>query len=280
VTAGPVWLASYPKSGNTWLRMLLSNLLCGRAGPEDINDLQLPTHSLVNRPVIEDVTLVDSFLLTREECDRMRPALMEEAWREAGDQDVFIKLHDAYCHLPDGRPALGCPARAALYILRDPRDVAVSPAFHTGKPIATVVRQILSSSTRMGGIKPHHEQVPQPLLDWSGHVRSWTGQADAPVHVLRYEDLRADTVGCFGRAIAFLGLEATSEQLARAVAQADFNVLQRQETEKGFRERRPESIAPFFRAGRVGGWREFLAREHSAAIEAAHGPVMAQFGYL
>ncbi|MES2494671.1 MAG: sulfotransferase domain-containing protein [Pseudomonadota bacterium] len=278
--AGPVWLASYPKSGNTWLRMLLSNLLCGREGPEDINDLRLATHSLVNRPVIEDVTLIDSFLLTREECDRMRPALMEDAWREAGDHDVFIKLHDAYCHLPDGTPILGRPARAAVYILRDPRDVAVSLAFHTGKPIATIVHQIISSSTRMGGVKPHHEQVPQPLLDWSGHVRSWTAQRDVAVHVLRYEDLSADTVGCFGRAIEFLGLDATSEQLARAVAQADFSVLQRQEAEKGFRERRPESTAPFFRAGRVGGWREALARDHSAAIETAHGAVMAEFGYL
>jgi aryl sulfotransferase len=210
----------------------------------------------------------------------MRPALMDEAWREAGDQDVFIKLHDAYCHLPDGRPVLGCPARAALYILRDPRDVAVSLAFHTGKPIATVVRQILSASTRMGGIEPHHEQISQRLLNWSGHVRSWTGQADVPVHVLRYEDLRADAVGCFGRAIAFLGLEATSEQLARAVDQADFNMLRRQEAEKGFRERQPESIAPFFRAGQVGEWRDVLTREQATAIEAAHGAVMAEFGYL
>lgn len=280
MSAGPVWLASYPKSGNTWLRLLLSNLLCGQSGPEDINDLRLAAHSLVNRPVIEDVTLVDSFLLTREECDRMRPTLMDEAWREAADQDVFIKLHDAYWRLPDGRPVLGRPARAALYILRDPRDVAVSLACHTGKPIDAVVRQILSGSTHMGGVKPHHEQVPQPLLDWSGHVRSWTGQRDVPVHVLRYEDLRADTAGCFDRAVAFLGLDATSGQLERAVAQADFSVLQRQEAEKGFRERRPESTAPFFRAGRVGGWREVLAREHSAAIEAAHGAVMAEFGYL
>lgn len=278
--AGPVWLASYPKSGNTWLRLLLSNLLCGRAGPESINDLGLATHSLVSRPAIEEVTLVDSFLLTREECDRIRPALMDEAWREAADHDVFIKLHDAYCYLADGRPVLGRPARAALYILRDPRDVAVSLAFHTGKPIATVVDQILSVNTRMGGIQPRHEQLSQPLLDWSGHVRSWIGQRDVPVHALRYEDLRADTTGFFSQAAAFLGLEATRDDIARAVAQSDFSSLQRQETEKGFRERRPESIAPFFRAGRVGAWRDVLLPDQAAAIEAAHGAVMAEFGYL
>lgn len=278
--AGPVWLASYPKSGNTWLRLLLANLLGGQQGPEDINNPGLAAFSLVNRPLIEDRTLVDSFLLTGEECDRMRPSLMEEAWREAADHDVFIKLHDAYRHLADGTPLLGRPARAALYVLRDPRDVAVSLAFHTGNPVDKTVRQILSGSARMGGDKPRHEQVPQPLLDWSGHVRSWTGQRDVPVHVLRYEDLRADTAGIFGRATAFLGLAATPDEVARAVRQSDFSELQRQEAEKGFRERRPESTAPFFRAGRVGGWRDVLTPDQAAAIEDAHGAVMAEFGYL
>lgn len=278
--AGPVWLASYPKSGNTWLRLLLANLLCGQQGPADINDLGLKARNLVNRGEIEEMTLIDSFLLTRGECDRMRPGLMEEAWREAANQDLFIKLHDAYCRLADGTPMLGRPARAALYVLRDPRDVAVSLAFHTGNPIGKAVRQILSGSTRMGGDEPHHEQVSQSLLDWSGHVRSWTGQRDVPVHVLRYEDLRADTAGFFSRAVNFLGLTATADDVARAVSQSDFSALQRQEAEKGFRERRPESTAPFFRAGRVGGWRDVLTPDQAAAIEAAHGAMMAEFGYL
>lgn len=278
--AGPVWLASYPKSGNTWLRLLLANLLCGSQGPEDINDLGLASFSLVTRPVIEDFILIDSFLLTREECDRMRPSLMEEAWREAAGRDLFIKLHDAYRRLADGTPVLGRPARAALYVLRDPRDVAVSLAFHGGNSIEKAVRQVLSGATHMGGDKPHQEQISQPLLDWSGHVRSWTGQRDVPVHVLRYEDLRADTVGFFGRATAFLGLETTAEGLARAVRHSDFSELQRQEIEKGFLERRPESTAPFFRAGRVGGWRDVLTPDQAAAIKDAHGAVMAEFGYL
>lgn len=278
--AGPIWLASYPKSGNTWLRLLLSNLLYGQERPEDINGLRLTGQSLVNRGVIEEITLIDSFLLTRGECDNLRPALMDEVWQEAGDRDVFIKLHDAYRSLADGRPVLGRPARAALYVLRDPRDVAVSLAFHTGKPIATAVQQIVSTSTRMGGSKPRHEQVVQPLLDWGGHVHSWTRQRDVPVHVLRYEDLHADTAGCLGRAVKFLGLTANAAALARAVEQSDFNALRRQETEKGFRERRPESTAPFFRAGRVGGWRDVLTADQIAAIEDGLGPVMAEFGYL
>jgi len=280
MTAGPVWLVSYPKSGNTWLRLLLSNLLSGQAQPADINDLDLASRSLVNRSEIEEATLIDTFLLTAKECDQIRPPLMDEAWREAQDRDIFIKLHDAYRRLADGTPVLGRPARAAIYILRDPRDVAVSFAFHNGSRIEKAVRNILSADTRLGGNAPHMAQIPQPLLDWSGHIRSWTEQRDVPVHVLRYEDLLSDTMAFFGRVVTFLGLPATPDTLARAIRFADFGELQRQETEKGFRERRPRSTAPFFRAGQAGSWKAMLTPEQVAAIERAHGAVMADFGYL
>lgn len=277
---GPVWLVSYPKSGNTWLRLLLSNLLSGQEEPEDINNLSLAMHSLVIKAEIEAQTLVDPNLLTSQECDRFRPALMAQAWREAGNNDVFIKLHDAYRRLDDGMPVLGPAARAAIYILRDPRDVAVSLAFHNGKTLEHTVLQILSGKTRMGGGKPHQVQIPQPLLDWSSHVRSWTGQRDVPTYVLRYEDLHADTAVILGRVAAFLGLAATPEKLDRAVRHADFSALQRQERQHGFRERQAKATAAFFRSGKVGDWRQMLTPDQAAAIEAAHGAVMAEFDYL
>lgn len=278
--AGPIWLVSYPKSGNTWLRLLLSNLLSGREEPEDINNLCLTMRSLVNKAGIEEQTLVDTHLLTRQECDRFRPALMAQAWREASNSDVFIKLHDAYRRLVDGMPVLGPPARAAIYMLRDPRDVAVSLAFHNGQTIGRGVSQILSAKTRMGGENPQQAQIAQPLLDWSGHVRSWTGQRDVPILVLRYEDLQAETAAVFGRAITFLGLPGAPHQIERAVRHADFSLVQRQEADRGFNERQANSTAPFFRSGQAGGWRQVLSAEQALAIETAHGAVMAEFGYL
>ena len=280
--AGPIWLVSYPKSGNTWLRLLLANLLSDRDGPADINDPGLPACNLVNRIDVEDMTLVDTHLLTREECDRLRPTLMAEAWRAAVDRDVFIKLHDAYRRLDDGTPVLGHrAARAAIYLLRDPRDVVVSLAHHDGHTVDEAVRRIRSGDTHMGGQSgARHTQIVQPLLDWSGHVRSWTRQCDVPVHVLRYEDLLADTGAVFGRVAAFLDLPAAPELVGRAARHAGFDELRRQETAAGFRERHAGSTAPFFRSGQAGGWRTALTREQAAAIEAAHGEVMAAFGYL
>ncbi len=280
MTAGPVWLVSYPKSGNTWLRLLLSNLLSEREQPADINDPGLAAHSLVNRLGIEEATLIDSFLLTATECDRIRPPLMDAVWREAQDHDVFIKLHDAYRRLADGTPVLGRPARAGIYIIRDPRDVAVSLAFHNGSRIEKAIRNILSTSARMGGDTPPHTQIAQPMLDWSGHIRSWREQRDVPLHILRYEDLLSDTKASFARVVTFLGLPAIPDALDRAIRFADFGELQRQESENGFRERHATSTAPFFRTGRAGDWKTMLSPEQAAAIEHAHGAMMSEYGYL
>jgi aryl sulfotransferase len=280
---GVVWLASYPKSGNTWLRLLLSNLLSGRDTPEDINQLSLPSRSMTQFFPISETMLVDPDILSPAEMNRLLPlmaqAIADEAARE--HQDFYIKLHTAYHRLDDGTPLLGRgTARAALYILRDPRDVAVSLAFHNGKSIASTVEHLISGLTTKGGMGQQNPQIRQSYLDWSGHVRSWTRQTDVPTYICRYEDLRADPVGVFAHMVAFLGLQVSAGAIARAVAFADFREVQRQEAQNGFRERLKVSTAPFFRSGRTGGWRDVLSPEQADAIVAAHGEVMAEYNYL
>ena len=282
--SGLVWLASYPKSGNTWLRLLLSNLLSKNITPEDINFMSLPSRHLHRIDEICNATLIDADILSQEEADSLFPFVVQNFMEENAESpdDVFIKLHTAYRVLSDGTPLLGRGiARAAVYLLRDPRDVVISLAFHNGVSIDDAIEDLRSAKTRMGGrMGRQNPQVPQLLLDWSGHVRGWTRQTDVRTFVCRYEDMKADTVGMLGRIISFLEITAPVEAVERAVSFADFAELQRQEATKGFRERHSASTAPFFRQGRAGGWVDVLTREQAAAIVAAHGEVMAEFGYL
>ena len=279
--AAIVWLASFPKSGNTWLRLLLANLLSGSAQPVDINRDQLHEFYPVSHVEAEELTLIDTSLLTREEIDLLRPILIEAGAAEANDP-LYIKTHDAYRLNPDGEPLLGRgAARVALYIMRDPRDVAISLAFHNARSVDWAIERLNSSEHTLARSKHRLQpQLPQLVGDWSGHITSWTEQRDVPVHVLRYEDLRADPVGVFGAAIAFLGLDAAPAAVERAVRFADFAELQRQERQSGFRERNWKSDTPFFRAGRAGAWAEILTPAQQEAILAAHRPVMARFGYV
>lgn len=269
---GKVWLASYPKSGNTWMRILLSNLLAGGDRPEDINDLGLRDHIASARRPLEDEFLADSTLLTQAELVRVRSLI---ARGDDGGEARVTKVHDAYDCDADGEPLLGRRARCALYVARDPRDVVVSLAAHNGSTIDTAIRRLCDPETAVGGAS----QVRHRWADWSGHARSWLEQGDLPVHLVRYEDLSRDPLGTFGAALDFLGASYARPEVERAVRHADFAELSRQEAERGFAERSRASSAPFFRQGRAGAWGEALDADQVRRVEDAHRLMMARLGY-
>ena len=100
------------------------------------------------------------------------------------------------------------------------------------------------------------------------------------MHLLRYEDLQADTAGALRRMLDFSGRPASDEQIRRAAAFADFAQLRQQEQSKGFREApRPHTGGNFFRRGTAGGWRDELTAGQSARIEASHAAMMRRLGY-
>ncbi len=281
MTGSLIWLASYPKSGNTWLRLLLANLLSDSLDATDINQIDLPQRCVIGRYAFEEITLIDSSLLRQEEVDVMRPAIVNAISAET-DGDIYVKLHDAYRMLPDGKPLLGMGhARAALYVVRDPRDVVISFAFHNGTSIDRAITLMNDSNgTISRNSKRCTPQVPQLMHDWSRHVEGWIDQRDVPVHVIRYEDLHASPIDTLQEAANFLGLTIPQERVAHAVRCTQFSSLQRKEQDSGFRERIKVSTAPFFRSGRTGSWREELSIAQQQRITEAHHRVMTRFNYL
>ncbi|MBS0471036.1 MAG: sulfotransferase domain-containing protein [Proteobacteria bacterium] len=280
----PVWLASYPKPGNTWLRVLLANLM--QAGPIDLNTLQTADWTAGGRAPFDDLLLIASTLLTPDEADALRPsvyaALAESAG--AGPTTAFVKVHDAYLPTPMGEAMLARGARAAILIVRDPRDVTASMAHHSR---VTLDQAIAILNDPAGGICLDDNgvslQFRQRLLDWSGHAASWLNQRDLPVHLVRYEDLLADTVAVFTEALAFVGETVDRARVEQAVERSSFAALQARERAAGFRERAwpgDPSAAPFFRKGLAGEWRTTLTRDQLLCIERAHGPMMRRLGYV
>ena len=116
-----IWLASYPKSGNTWFRMLVANLSANDGKPVDINDLPERSGIASAREPFDHLLLIDSGLLTHDEIDCLRPRVYEELARGAEDDEYdvpedappvrFVKVHDAYTLTPNGRTSARRPAR-------------------------------------------------------------------------------------------------------------------------------------------------------------------------
>lgn len=266
IPPGLVWLASYPKSGNTWMRVLLANLLSGGERPSDINDLS-EEETLLGRWRFGDDTLVDPDLLNMHELNRLRRA--QGDFVAGGLTKPFIcKTHDRF-----DTSVLGDGARRSLYLLRDPRDVAISLSHHSSISLDHAIRQMADPTCQADGPL----QIRYTVGDWAGHVEGWCANVDT-VKVVRYEDLRRDTVATLASVITFLHGQATEAEIERAVAHSTLEELQRQEAARGFRESRPGQKR-FFRSGRVGEWRDVMTRTQIETLEGQVLPVMQRWGY-
>ena len=275
-----IWLASYPKSGNTWFRIFLSNLLDDKEDPADINKIT-STHGIASaRHIFDEITGIEASDLSHDEADLLRPGLYNIMSDEAKDS-LFIKVHDAYTFLPDKSPLFPPSAtKGVIYIIRNPLDVAVSNSNHNN---CTVQESIDMMGRENHGLcvknRRLKEQLRQQLGSWSQHVMSWTQAANQNVHVIRFEDMKYSSLSTFTAATQFAGLDFTADAIETALKKCDFNELQKQEKEKGFKER-PLGTPSFFRKGEPGSWREQLTPEQAKQIIKDHRIVMKQFGYL
>ncbi len=276
---GIVWLASYPKSGNTWFRIFLRHLMSGPDAPADLQGVGCTIAS--SRSVFDGLAGIDSCDMSHDEIDSLRPRVYEQIVADAKEFPIFMKTHDAYTYLPDSEPMLSRRATAgAVYLVRNPLDVAVSFANHSGHDHYEKTIAKMGSVSYAMCSKPFKlaDQLRQQMPGWSGHVASWL-EADTRVHVMRYEDMKARPLETFTAAVRFAGLDHSEALIQGALDNSRFEKLQRMEQENGFCER-PPGCKKFFRKGLAGSWREELTAKQARKIIADHSEMMRRFGYL
>jgi hypothetical protein len=270
-----VWIASYPKSGNTWMRALLHNYIRQAAAPHDINRLTDFTASDVNAERYQRHDPRPASRYTFADVQRMR-RLVHRDLTALDTTLVFVKTHNARI-VVEGAPLVTPEVTAgAIYIVRDPRDVAVSYSRHLGRSIDETIAFMADPYWATGGTDSKVFERPG---SWSVHVRSWTDRPDPRVRVLRYEAMISDPEAVFGPVISWLGQDPPLDRLRRAIRFSSFDELRAQEQAKGFKERAEESTGPFFGSGQAGHWRTVLTPAQRARIEHDHGTVMQRFGY-
>lgn len=277
--SGIIWLASYPKSGNTWFRIFLTNLLRNGDVPASINELE-NTPIASARGIFDDNVGIEASDLTAGEIDQLRPELYCHL-AQAAEEPLFMKIHDAYTLLPDNRPLIPAEATTgAIYFIRNPLDVAVSNSHHNGTGYDAAIARMADDDAIIS-FKPSrlHDQLRQKLHSWSSHVLSWTDSAPFPVCLLRYEDMKDKPMETFTRAVRFSGLDHSEAEIEKALRFSSFDILQQQEETADFRER-SAAARRFFRKGESGSWRQELTGTQAAQIVADHVAVMRRFGYL
>lgn len=272
-----VWLASYPKSGNTWFRMFLANYLANIELPllfSDITDASIASSAVD----FEEEIGLNPFELTPDEVDLYRPELYRILSDNNPSDIQYKKVHDAYIRNEKDVPLFPTEvSRAAVYFVRNPLDVCVSYANHSASNVAKTVNLILNKEASLAGHKSG--QLRQVLLSWQEHYFSWSKQQEIPVCIVRYEDMKRTPMEAFGGIISFLGLEYNEERLYRAIINSDFKLLQQMEKEGGFKEK-TQKCESFFWKGTIGNYKNYLSEEQIQSIINANFQAMLELGYI
>ena len=266
-----VWLASFPKSGNTWMRALLGNYLVAGAEPLDINSLNRFALGDTQQKVYDHVA--GRSFKARDFNDWLQlrgPVLRSIAASQPAHQ--FMKTH---CRIDRvGQYDLIPPelTAAAVYILRNPFDVVPSYARHLSLDIDATIGMM----TNKDAISATSTGILEVIGRWDDHLHSWLEAPRLVRHALRYEDLIADTEKTVRGLLGFLQIPVRDGDLRRAIRASSFRNLQKQEQEKGFTER-PQGMAQFFASGRAGGWREALTPAQVARIRTEFLPTLERY---
>jgi hypothetical protein len=274
-----VWLASYPKSGNTWFRIFLTNYQANKNIPASLDEIQ-STPVAGNAHEFEEIITLNPFELTEDEVNFYRPELYK-AISEMADNDnkaIYRKVHDAYILNTDRKPLFSAEvSKGIVYFIRNPMDVCVSFANHDAEEVEETINLLLNEDAHLAGEKTG--QLRQKLLSWKSHVQSWKNQTKIPILFVRYEDMIQKPEETFGAIIRFLDLEFDVQRLRRAITFSNFKLLQEMEQKNGFKER-PQKCQHFFWKGKIGNYRDYLSKDQINQIVEYNYDTMKEFGYI
>lgn len=257
-----VWIASYPKSGNTWVRFLVCNLVFGsQDSAAALNQLAPDVHEL-------------------------------GADQEPPSAPCFMKTHFPF----SSSLRFAAHTAAAIYVVRAPADVMVSN-FHYARRSGGGSAGNGSPQDFEGYLERYLAARGDPrwlglgIGTWDDHVRSWLGpEQPFPVLPLRYEDLIEDGLRGAQQICSFLGLRRSAEQIEQAAAGASFRRMR--EIEEADIQRRSVGIfykpylqepisagLRFMRSGKAGEGAQALSPQQRERLSAVFGPLMEQLGY-
>jgi hypothetical protein len=277
---GIIWLASYPKSGNTWLRIFLYHITRIMVGaPLDGNDL-----NRLDRSSVYEARLLDLYsqLLGKpvqqadwREILPVRPRVHSEVVKRV-PTPIFVKTHLALISV-DGMPVINLDVTlGAIYVVRNPLDVVLSLSDHMGIPLEYAVETMCLDGYRV----PHTAiEIYEPWGSWREHVGSWTSTGQNTILPIRYEDMLASPSKVFRAVMNHVRQRPTDAQIEEAIELSSFNRLQEIEKEAPFRERAP-GTERFFRVGRSGQWQDKLSEDQIRRLVSFNHRYMRRFGYL
>tara|TARA_B100000795_G_scaffold104522_1_gene77112 strand:+ start:32 stop:907 length:876 start_codon:yes stop_codon:yes gene_type:complete len=288
-----IWLASYPKSGNTWLRTILSQLLFSKDKKEDevFKDLDLIT-SYPQKKHFKDISekLTQSKFKDQEEVIKNWVASQDII--NLDNKIKFFKTHNFACKrynevdkksysFTDLNNTLG-----VIYIVRDPRSIITSLKYHFSLKDYDEAFKMMDN-THMWLGDEDEDAVPQALSSWDIHFDSWS-RFPKNFFIVKYEDLLNDNKKEIKKIIKYLNkyfdIKESDKMIDAVIKNTSFSNLKQQENDLGFQESILDEGTgerkKFFHLGPENKWVDLLDKKTINKIEKRFGPTMRKLGYL
>ena len=277
-----IWLASYPKSGNTWIRSIICSMLYSQNGLFDFNLLE-KIKQFPSRKNFKDFT--SDFQNINE---------LKKFWIIAQekinlDQKIkFCKTHHINCKIDNFSFTNRSNTLATIYIVRDPRNLVTSISNHFSKSLEDS-KNFLFTNKVIGtkDVSLNNNEILTPLGSWSDHYNYWTNKNDNLL-IIRYEDLIYDINKEFNRLKNFLAnyisLEINDEKKKNIIESTSFTHLQNMEKRGLFKESVFDKKVPikkqFFHQGPKNNWQLSLNNKIKNEIETKFHKEMIELGYI
>jgi len=268
-----VWLASYPKSGNTWVRLFLDAYFLQEL---DINEIVCSVgDDNIARYNLGDDSPIWRWPVDIQQLARGTAMLRLVTGYKGSDVGIplFVKTHQANVVANGVELLPQSLTKATIYLVRDPRDVFPSFCNHMGldfdKGLAEMTNPydvLISSKIKAADF----------LSSWDKHVESYLAAKDHNVLLVHYEDLKEDPQHWFTRILEHAGVTPDPLIVRRAIEMTKLSRLREAEQKDGFREGSAKAKEPFFNTGETG---KNIPPSYRSMIDRAFRKTMTKLGY-
>jgi len=281
-----IWIASYPKSGNTWVRSLLSTYLYSEDGSFNFNllkkILKFPSKTYLKYFIkdFSDIKKVSEYWISAQE----RINLFNEK------KSVLLKTHSALCTLENNSFTNKQNTQAVIYIVRDPRNVITSISNHYSLSIEESYDFMIDNKKILTGDRWGGKDfgISEVLGSWSQHYKSWQNIKFAPILNIKYENLIDDTKNSLITIINFLqkftNVKIDEKKILKTIKSCNFENLRKMEIKEGFSEaaysEKLEKKVNFFHLGKENNWKKLLSPEVEKKIRKTFNNVMKELNYI
>tara|TARA_B110000495_G_C22893902_1_gene521469 strand:+ start:198 stop:1043 length:846 start_codon:yes stop_codon:yes gene_type:complete len=279
-----IWIASYPKSGNTWLRSLISSYFFSKNGVFNFNQLDNIKQFSCNNINSSEINSSNY------------QAIVSKNWiptQEIINKDKkihFLKTHNAICSINGNSFTNQNNTVAAIYIIRDPRNVITSISNHYNLSLQDSLEFIKNKRKIIFPKKKkinYHDDF-NFISNWSDHYSSWKNINFAPIKIIKYEDLTRDTNKTFISILEFLSkfikFNFDKSKIKNSIDSTTFDKLAEMEREVGFAESSDSTLNSkkirFFHLGNKNTWSNLLDKNVSQDIDDFFKKEMKTLGYL